>query len=128
MADNNMPKNDTLVGGDSENFMRLMNRALARIEKVAAATNKANESLKEYANTFDELNSKLEELMIKEEKFHKENNSNINFQIEGIIERDSHLKENLGSNNNSSEGSVGSFSGSSLSKNKSFLNLFESLL
>ena len=61
MADNNMPKNDTLVSGDSENFMRLMNRALARIEKVDAATNKANESLKEYANTFDELNSKLEE-------------------------------------------------------------------
>ena len=79
-----------------------------------------NRTFNRYVNAI--LNSKLEELMIKEEKFHKENNSNINFQIEGIIERDSHLKENLGSNNNSSEGSVGSFSGSSLNVSSSSFN------
>lgn len=50
-----------LSGSDSENFMRLMSRALDRIEKVDKATTKANDSLKEYAKTFDELNDKLGE-------------------------------------------------------------------
>lgn len=77
MADNNtMAKGDTLVGSDSESFMSLMNKALARIEKVDAATNKANESLKAYAKTFDDLNSKLEEYVhlsgdVKANKFNK---------------------------------------------------------
>ena len=52
--------NQPLIGGDSENFMRLMNRALTRIEQVDSATTKANESLNNYAKSFDELNSKLE--------------------------------------------------------------------
>ena len=79
-----------------------------------------NKTFNRYVNAI--LNSKLEELMIKEEKFHKENNAKINFQIEGIIERDSHLKENLSSNNNSSESSVGSLSGSSLNVSSSSFN------
>ena len=79
MADNNtMAKGDTLVGSDSESFMSLMNKALARIEKVDAATNKANESLKAYAKTFDDLNSKLEEYVhlsgdVKANKFNNDN-------------------------------------------------------
>lgn len=52
--------NQPLIGGDSENFMRLMNRALTRIEQVDAATAKANASLNNYAKSFDELNSRLE--------------------------------------------------------------------
>lgn len=59
MADTTI-NNQPLIGGDSENFMRLMNRALTRIEQVDSATTKANESLNNYAKSFDELNSKLE--------------------------------------------------------------------
>ena len=58
MADNTT-NNQPLIGGDSENFMRLMNRALTRIEQVDSATTKANESLNNYAKSFDELNGKL---------------------------------------------------------------------
>lgn len=58
--DNTKTNNQPLIGGDSENFMRLMNRALTRIEQVDSATTKANESLNNYAKSFDELNSKLE--------------------------------------------------------------------
>lgn len=65
-----------LIGGDSENFMRLMSRALTRIEQVDNATVKANQSLNEYAKSFDELNSKLEKYIklssdIKTGKFNK---------------------------------------------------------
>lgn len=59
MADTTVNK-QPLIGGDSENFMRLMSRALTRIEQVDSATVKANQSLNEYAKSFDELNSKLE--------------------------------------------------------------------
>ena len=60
MAENVNPAGAPLIGGDSENFMRLMNRALTRIEQVDSATSKANQSLNEYAKSFDELNGKLE--------------------------------------------------------------------
>lgn len=65
-----------LIGGDSENFIRLMSRALTRIEQVDNATVKANQSLNEYAKSFDELNSKLEKYVklssdIKTGKFNK---------------------------------------------------------
>lgn len=53
--------NTPLSGGDSESFMRLMSRALSKIEQVDRATNKANDSLQEYAETFDALNEKLAE-------------------------------------------------------------------
>ena len=59
MADTTVNK-QPLIGGDSENFMRLMSRALTRIEQVDNATVRANQSLNEYAKSFDELNSRLE--------------------------------------------------------------------
>lgn len=55
MADNDN-KVAPLSGGDSENFMRLMARAIKRIEEVDSTTHKADDSLVKYASHFDKLN------------------------------------------------------------------------
>lgn len=99
---NDTANNQPLNGSNSEDFMKLMKKALTSIESVDRATDSANDSLQDYAKSFDLLNAKLERYinLSRNIKTHKFDKVTITEKVKSASGNDKSSSNNKSSGNN----------------------------